>query len=50
MNKVFKTPILFTIFNRPEEASRVFAEIRKQKPKYLYISADGSRNEKEREL
>ena len=50
MNKVFKTPILFTIFNRPEEASRVFAEIRKQKPKYLYISADGPRNGGEKGL
>lgn len=46
----FRVPILFTIFNRPEETARVFAEIRKIKPKYLYISADGPRNEEEGEL
>lgn len=40
----FQTPILFTIFNRPDETTRVFAEIKKQKPKYLFISADGPRN------
>lgn len=39
----FETPILFIIFNRPEITQRVFEEIKKQKPKYLYIAADGPR-------
>lgn len=37
------TPILFLIFNRPEITLRVFEEIKKQKPKYLFIAADGPR-------
>jgi GT2 family glycosyltransferase len=40
---MFKTPILFLIFNRPETTEKVFNEIRNQKPKYLYIAADGPR-------
>lgn len=39
----FNTPILFLIFNRPELTKRVFEEIKKQKPKYLFIAADGPR-------
>jgi hypothetical protein len=41
---MFSTPILFLIFNRPETTKIVFEEIRKQKPKYLYIAADGARS------
>lgn len=37
------TPILFIIFNRPETEKRVFEQIRKIKPKYLYVAADGPR-------
>lgn len=40
---MFKTPILFLIFNRPEITQRVFEEIKKQKPKYLFVAADGPR-------
>lgn len=40
---MFETPILFLIFNRIDTASRVFEEIKKQKPKFLYIAADGAR-------
>lgn len=40
---MFNTPILFLIFNRPEITQIVFEEIRKQKPKYLFIAADGPR-------
>ncbi len=47
---MLKTPVLFLIFNRPEETRRVFQEIKKQKPKYLYLAADGPRNEKEKIL
>ena len=40
----YQTPILFLIFNRPDLTSIVFQEIRKQKPRYLFIAADGPRN------
>ena len=39
-----KSPILFLIFNRPDTTQRVFDEIRKVRPKRLYIGADGARN------
>jgi len=42
----FETPILFLVFNRFDTAQRVFDEIRKQKPKYLYVAADGPRESK----
>ena len=37
------TPLLFIIFNRPDVTLRVFNELKKQKPKYLFIAADGPR-------
>ena len=40
------TPILFLIFNRPVFTQQVFAEIKKAQPKYLYIAADGPRDNK----
>jgi hypothetical protein len=43
---VLNTPILFLIFNRPDTTEKVFAEIRKQQPKYLFIAADGPREHK----
>lgn len=42
-----KTPILFIVFNRPEQTRRVFAEIRKAKPEKLFIAADGPRPNKQ---
>lgn len=42
---MFKTPILFLIFNRPEVTQRVFNKIREIKPKYLYVAADGPRKD-----
>jgi len=39
-----QTPILFLIFNRPEQTHRVFEAIRKQQPKQLFIAADGPRS------
>lgn len=39
----FKTPILFIIFNRPENTQKVFAQIKKIQPQFLYIHADGPR-------
>ena len=44
---MFKTPILFLIFNRLDTAQRVFEKIKEQKPKYLYIAADWPRENKE---
>jgi hypothetical protein len=41
----FFTPVLFLIFNRPDTTQAVFDEIRKIKPKKLFIAADGPRKE-----
>jgi hypothetical protein len=38
-----ETPILFLIFNRPDTARQVFSQIRKMKPRRLYVAADGPR-------
>ncbi len=43
---MLKTPVLFMIFNRPDVTQQVFAEIRKAKPKQLFIAADGAREHK----
>lgn len=37
------TPVLFLIFNRPDYIQRVFNEIKKQRPKQLFVHADGPR-------
>jgi len=47
--KMFDTPILFIIFNRPETEKRVFDVIRKIKPKELFVAADGPRKNKKEE-
>ena len=39
----FETPILFIIFNRPSATQKVFDEIKKVKPMYLFVAADGPR-------
>lgn len=39
-----ETPILFIVFNRPETTRKVFKRIRQQKPKKLYVAADGPRD------
>jgi hypothetical protein len=41
-----QTPILFLIFNRPDQTAQVFEEIRKQQPAKLFIAADGPRSGK----
>lgn len=38
-----KSPVLFLIFNRPEETARAFDAIRAAKPSRLYVNADGPR-------
>lgn len=43
MAKQFNPPILFIVFNRLDTTKRVFAEIKKIKPKRIFIAADGPR-------
>ena len=43
---MFNTPILFLVFNRPDTTKRVFEQIRKIKPSYFYVAADGPRGNK----
>jgi hypothetical protein len=38
-----ETPVLFVFFRRPDTAIRVFREIRKARPKKLFLAADGPR-------
>lgn len=40
----FETPVVFTIFNRPELTRKSFEAIRNQRPKKLFIIADGPRS------
>jgi hypothetical protein len=47
---MFETPILFLIFNREDTTRRVFEAIRQQKPKYLFVAADGARKNKPGEI
>ena len=42
---LFSTPVSLHIFNRPEYTRRVFNEIRKIKPRKLFITADGPRKD-----
>ena len=41
-----KSPILFLIFNRPDETREVFARIRTARPERLYVAADGPRSQR----
>ncbi len=41
-------PVLFIVFNRLDTTKQVFEEIRKAKPKQLFIAADGPRNKEEK--
>lgn len=49
---MLNTPVVLIIFNRPDITGRIFAEIRRARPKTLFIVADGPRNDRhgEREL
>ena len=47
---MYKIPILFVIFNRPEIARKSFESIRKRKPQKLYIACDGARSNKPGEI
>lgn len=46
---LFHTPVLILAFNRPDTTQEVFNLLKKIRPKYLYVSADGPRIEKEGE-
>lgn len=46
METQFETPVLFLIFNRPEQTQIVFDRIKSLKPVNLYIAADGPRADK----
>lgn len=43
---MFNTPILYIIFNRLDTVKQTFFTIKKIKPKYLYVAADGARKNK----
>ncbi|HYX05310.1 MAG TPA: hypothetical protein VE912_01120 [Bacteroidales bacterium] len=40
-----QVPILFIIFNRPNTTSKVFEQIKKVRPRKIYIAADGPRKD-----
>jgi len=50
MQTQLETPLLFIVFNRPDVTQYVFDKIREMKPKYLFVSADGPRNESESKI
>jgi hypothetical protein len=43
-------PVLFLVFNRPEQTAAVMQAIREARPSRLYVAADGPRSECERKL
>jgi len=47
---LYKTPILFLIFNRPDTTEQVFEQIKKLRPKKLFVAADGGRTPEEKEI
>ena len=49
MEKQYYTPILLLIFNRPDITKLMMESLKKIKPKYLFVAADGPRKEKEGE-
>lgn len=42
-------PVLFLVFNRPEQTARVFEAIRQARPSRLYVAADGPRPDRPRD-
>jgi len=43
-------PVLFLVFNRPEQTRRVFEAIRAARPQRLYVAADGPRPDRPGEI
>ncbi len=50
MLDTFYTPIVFIVFNRPEETLQVFTEIRRARPSTLFVIADGARSLEEKSI
>lgn len=50
MSSTTHTPILLLIFNRTEQAMKVFGQIRLQQPEQLFIAADGPRPDQPGEM
>jgi len=46
----FDTAVLLMIFNRPETTRLVFESIRQQRPRHLFVAADGPRGEREADI
>lgn len=49
MNYRCKSPILFHVWNRIDVVKKTFNQIKKTKPKKIYISSDGPRNKDDKE-
>ncbi|OGU28258.1 MAG: hemolytic protein HlpA-like protein [Ignavibacteria bacterium GWA2_35_9] len=49
-NFILNTPVAFLIFNRPETTIKVFEEIKKARPKKLFVVADGPRSNNQQDL
>ncbi|OGV09383.1 MAG: hemolytic protein HlpA-like protein [Ignavibacteria bacterium RIFOXYB2_FULL_36_7] len=49
-NFILNTPVAFLIFNRPETTIKVFEEIKKARPKKLFVVADGPRPSNQQDL
>ena len=47
---MFETPVLLLIFNRPALTREVFDTIRQQKPKFLFVAADGPRPDRKDDI
>ncbi|MFB6226475.1 MAG: glycosyltransferase family 2 protein [Candidatus Paceibacteria bacterium] len=47
-NLILNAPVLFLVFNRLDTTKKVFEEIRKARPKKLFIAADGPRTKEEK--
>ena len=47
---ILNTPVVFLIFNRPETTAKVFEEIRRARPKKLFVVADGPRPDNQKDL
>ena len=40
-------PVLILFFNRPQQLSQVFEQVKKARPSRLFLYQDGARNERE---
>ncbi len=47
---MFEVPVLLIVFNRPQAAQKVFNELKKIRPKQLFVAADGPRPDKPDEV